>query len=114
MRLRDKTALKKIVSEIDLAIEFLGDSTLENFLEDEKTKHAVSMTAINIGELVKNLTPELRAENNHVAWKEAAALRNIAAHKYESLKMDQVYNTIKQDFPELKAQIEKILEDDDE
>lgn len=114
MRLRDKTALKKIVSEIGIALEIMGDSTLENFLEDEKTKRAVSMTAINIGELVKNLTPELRAENNHVAWKNIAGLRDIAAHKYVTLDMNQVYVIVTKNFPELKAQIEKILEDDDE
>ena len=114
MRLRDKTVLQKIISEINMAVEILGDSTLENFLTDEKTKRAVSMTAINIGELVKSLTPEIRLANNHVAWKEAAALRNIAAHKYETLDMNQVYDTVKKDFPVLKAQIEKILESDAE
>ena len=114
MRLRDKTVLKKICSEIDVATEILGDLKLEEFLTDEKTKRAVSMTAINIGELVKSLTPELKAANNHVAWKEAAALRNIAAHKYESLKMDLVYVVVTRDFPELKSQIEKILEADTE
>ena len=113
MRLRDKTVLKKICSEIDVATEILGDLKLEEFLTDEKTKRAVSMTAINIGELVKSLTPELKDKNNHVAWKEAAALRNVAAHKYEALEMPQVYDTVKDDFPKLKSQIEKILESDE-
>ena len=114
MRLRDKTVLKKICSEIDVATEILGDLKLEEFLTDEKTKRAVSMTSINIGELVKTLTQELKAANNHVAWKEAAALRNMAAHKYEALEMPQVYDTVKKDFPLLKLQIEKILEADTE
>ena len=114
MWLRDKTVLKKICSEIDVATELLGNSKLEEFLTDERNKRAVAMTAINIGELVKSLTPELKSANNHVAWKEAAALRNIAAHKYETLKMDQVYDTVKDDFPKLKLQLEKILESDEE
>ena len=114
MRLRDKTVLKKICSEIDVATEILGDSSLENFLTDEKTKRAVAMTAINIGELVKSLTPELKDANTHVEWKKASALRNVAAHKYETLKMDLVYITVTRDFPELKAQIEEILENDAE
>ena len=110
MRLRDKTVLKKICSEIDVATEILRDTSLENFLQNELLKRATGMTAINIGELVKTLTQELKAENNHVAWKEAAALRNVAAHKYEALEMPQVYKTVKKDFPLLKSQIEKILE----
>lgn len=113
MRLRDKTVLKKICSEIDIATELLGDSKIEEFLTDEKTKRAVSMTAINIGELVKSLTPELKESNNNVEWKKAAALRNVAAHKYETLKMDLVYVVVTRDFPELKSQIEKILDADE-
>lgn len=69
------------------------------------------MTAINIGELVKNLTAEFRTENNHVAWKNIAGLRDIAAHKYATLDMNQVYVIVIEKFPELKVQIEKILEE---
>jgi uncharacterized protein with HEPN domain len=113
MRLRDKTVLQKICSEIDVATEFLGDVSLEVFLKDERNKRAVAMTAINIGELVKSLTPEFRTRNNYIAWKRAAELRNVAAHKYESLNMEQVYNMVKNNFPELKLQIEKILDADE-
>ena len=94
MRLRDKTILKKICSEIDVATKILGNTSLENFLTNETVKRAVAMTAINIGELVKSLTPELKSANNHISWKEAAALRNVAAHKYEALEISQVYDTV--------------------
>ena len=109
MRLRDKTALKKIVSEINVGLELLGDIPLEDFLNNELMKRAIAMTAINIGELVKNLTDEFRAENPNVAWKEAAAFRDIVAHKYETLRMTVVYDTFKEDFPKFKSQIENIL-----
>lgn len=36
MRLRNRTALKKICSEIAIAIEILGNATLENFLKMKK------------------------------------------------------------------------------
>lgn len=113
MQRRDKLILQKILVEIQKGFIFLGDTTFEEFLSNEMMKYAIAMDVINIGELVKSLTPEFREENSHVAWKEAAALRNIAAHKYESLKMDLVYVTVKDDFPKLKLQIEKILEDDE-
>ena len=113
MQHRDKIILQKIISEIDKGLMFLGDTRLEEFLNNEMMKYAVAMTAINIGELVKSLTPEFRIANNHVAWKKAAAFRDIVAHKYETLVMTDVYNTIQKDFPELKAQIEKILESEE-
>lgn len=109
MRLRDKTTLKKIVSEIDVGLTLLGDISLEDFLDNELMKRGIAMTAINIGELVKGLTDEFRRANSHVSWKEAAAFRDIVAHKYETLRMTVVYDTFKNDFPAFKLQIEQIL-----
>ena len=70
------------------------------------------MISINIGELVKNLSDDFRKNNSQVAWKSAAQFRDIVAHKYETLRMVDVYKTVKEDFPELKKQIEEILENE--
>ena len=48
MQHRERIALEKICSEIDLALKFVENITPEEFLADEKTKRAVGMTAINI------------------------------------------------------------------
>lgn len=53
MQRKDSIILQKVLSEIDICFQMLGDSTLEVFLDDEKLKRAVAMTVINIGELVK-------------------------------------------------------------
>lgn len=112
MQHREKIALQKICAEIGLALSFTGNYTLEEFLADEKTKHAVGMTAINIGELTKHLTDEFRKNHSAVAWKKAAAFRDVVAHKYETLDMEVVYNTVTKSFPEMKMQIEQILSDE--
>ena len=54
---RDIIVLQKVLNEICIGVDMLGESTLNDFLENEMLKRAVSMTTINIGELVKNLTP---------------------------------------------------------
>lgn len=58
MQRRDYIIIEKIISEIKISSEMLGDTDLEAFLSDEKLKRAVGMTVINIGELVKNITEE--------------------------------------------------------
>lgn len=55
MQHKDKIILQKILSEIDIAFEMLGDCDELSFVNDEKLKRAVGMTVINIGELVKNV-----------------------------------------------------------
>ena len=110
MQHRERIALEKICTEINLAVKFVENMTSEEFLADEKTTRAVGMTAINIGELTKHLTMEFRENYPQVAWKDAARFRDIVAHKYETLNMLDVYETVTKDFPEMKSQIEKILE----
>ena len=70
------------------------------------------MNVIRIGELVKHLTDEFRKQNSHIAWRDITGFRDIASHKYDTIDMNELYGTIKNDFPELKSQIEKILEDE--
>ena len=72
-------------------------------------KMAMTMAILRVGELVKNLSQEFRIENPQVKWKAIAGFRDIIAHRYEAVDMEEVYKTITEDFPELKMQIEKIL-----
>lgn len=112
MQHRDKVILEKIISEIDIAIKIMGVRKVSEFLEDETVKRAIGMTVINIGELVKNVTDELRTKHKDVPWKQIAGFRDITAHKYQTLRMDDVYVTIKENFPELRTSLQEILKEE--
>ena len=110
MQRRDRVVLQKIINAIEVGLKVFGNISLEKFLNDDGMKLSMSMTIIRIGELVKNLSEEFRQKNSEIEWKAIAGFRDIAAHKYETLRMRDVYDTIKNELPELKLQIEKILE----
>lgn len=106
---RDQIIMQKILSEIDVGIDMMGKAELKDFLADEKLKRAISMTVLNIGELVKNITEETRKEYPQVPWKAIAGMRDVTEHKYQTLRMEDVYYTVQKDFPFLKEQLNKIL-----
>ncbi|MCM1253414.1 MAG: DUF86 domain-containing protein [Clostridium sp.] len=106
---RDMIIIQKILSEIDIGMNMMGEENLEDFLSDEKLKRAISMTVLNIGELVKNITEETRKEYSQIPWKAIAGMRDITAHKYQTLRMEDVYYTVQKDFPFLKEQLNKCL-----
>lgn len=109
MQHRDKITLEKIIDAIEEALEVFGDVSEENFLQNKALKLAMAMSVIRVGELVKTLTMDFREKNSQVEWKAIAGFRDIAAHKYDTLRMRDVYVTIKNELPELKKKIEKIL-----
>ena len=109
MQRRDEIVLQKILGVIEETEEISTDISEEKFLKNNLLKMAMTMAILRVGELVKNLSQEFRAENQQVKWKAIAGFRDIIAHKYEAVDMEEVYKTITEDFPELKMQIEKIL-----
>ena len=114
MQRRDRIALQKITEELQFALYTLKERTLEEFLCDEVLKRALAMTVINVGELVKNVSMDTRRDNPQIPWKEIAGMRDIAAHRYQTLRMEDVYCTVHDDFAELKPMVEEILRREDE
>ena len=110
MRHSDRIILQKISAVIDETEKIFSDISLEDFLKNSERKLAMGMSIIRVGELVKTLSAEFRLENSHVAWKDVAGFRDVVAHRYNVLDFNRVYGSIKYELPELKSQIEKILE----
>lgn len=110
MQHRDKIIFEKIINEINIAQSMMGESSQADFLQNEMLKRAIGMTAINIGELVKNVTAETRSRYKDIPWKAVAGMRDITAHKYGTLRMEEVYTTVHVDFPFLKQILTDILQ----
>lgn len=108
MNLRDSQICGKILSEIAILKELLKDSTAEEFFADERTYRAVCMTLINIGELVKNITSELKSAHTEIPWKAIAGMRDITAHKYQTLHKEDVFRTCAEDIPEFEKQLKDL------
>lgn len=114
MNHRDYVIIGKLIREVEIAEDFIRGLSLEEFSDNEMVRRAVCMTVINIGELVKTLTEPSREKYKEVSWKEAAGFRDIAAHKYQTLDMGDVYKTIKEDFPVFLGSLEKIREQEED
>jgi len=106
---RDKTLLLKILDEASIIADLIEGFNCDTFIKDEKTKRAVSMTLINIGELVKLVSDKLRQDNPSIPWRSIAGLRDVAAHGYMTLRMEDIWETVSVDVPVLRNQIGKMI-----
>ena len=112
MNSRDRQIVEKILSEITVAGDLLKDISPEDFVCDERTVRAVCMTLINIGELVKNLTSELKDAYKEIPWRAISGMRDITAHKYQTLRKEDVYSTCVDDIPVFENQLKKLVDVD--
>lgn len=106
---RDKAMLKKILSECEVVQDLLVGYGVGEFCAEERTKRAVCMTLVNIGELVKNLSSELTSTHRDIPWRNIAGMRDITAHKYQTLRMEDVYTTAVEDIPWFKNAIREMI-----
>ena len=108
MNTRDRQICDKLLSEIAILKDMMDGVSRDAFQADERTSRAVCMTLINIGELVKNLTDELRNNHKEIPWRSIAGLRDVTAHKYQTLRMEDVYSTCVEDIPVFEAQLKTL------
>ena len=106
---RDTVLLMKILAEANVIADLIKGYDCEAFIADEKTKRAVCMTLINIGELVKLISDKLKCDNSYIPWRSIAGLRDVTAHGYMTLRMEDIWETVRDDVVTLQEQIKKML-----
>ena len=106
---RDEAVLLDIARAARLVLAFGQDMTKAAFLDDLKTQSAILHQLMVMGEAVKRLSPEFRDSHTEVPWALIAGMRDKLIHGYDIVDMEQVWQTVIEDVPELLSLIEPLL-----
>jgi len=102
MRTRD--ILEHILEDAQDAIKFAHDiGSVDELSSNRLYRKAIIMSILNIGELTKQLSQEYKSEYNEIPWKKISGMRDIAAHGYNEMDDDIVWDVIKHSIPELES-----------
>lgn len=115
MNLKDTDAqiLQHIVNycnEIEITIETFGADE-NKFSDNFIYKNALSMPILQIGELVKHLSPNFTDNYPEISWRAIVGMRNHFAHGYQVMNFSEVWATAVDDIPTLKIFCEKVLKE---
>jgi len=108
---RENTILTKIIEEATTVSNMLHGVDEQGFLANDEKMRATCMTLINIGELIKNLDFEFRQKYSNIPWKDMAGLRDVAAHGYFALRMNDVWIYASEEIPVILDNIKAILDE---
>lgn len=64
-----------------------------------------------LGEATRGISEGLRLRYPKIPWRVMVAMRNVLAHDYFGIDIEQVWATVQGDLPALRSQIEAILQD---
>ena len=102
MNERDHAHVETLVEELHFIERTLVNKDRDTFLSDEVLQHAVTMSLITIGECANRLSDEFKHRYSQIEWIKIVATRNIAAHAYGQLNMEQIWQAVQVDIPMLK------------
>ena len=107
---KDDLLCFNILESVNRIIEFTKDArNVEEFHNDHKGYDATIMNFIVIGEMTGKLSDEFKEGYPEIEWHKLYGFRNILAHNYFGINRPVVWDIIQNHIPELKIQIEKIL-----
>lgn len=85
--------------------------TDREFVSDEVLVSFACYKLISIGEAMKSVSESFQNQYPDIDWKKIVGIRNVLTHDYYEMNPGIVYKTIKNDLPNLKIKVEKIIID---
>ncbi len=100
--------LEQIIESIDLILEYTANFSAEQFKEDGKTKDAVLMHLIVIGEAANKLPEDFRKQHADIEWLRIIRTRHIIAHEYGRVDFDIIWRIVTLYLPGTKEALMKM------
>lgn len=108
---RDRGILLKIEKYILDAENYTAEMDYDSFSNDSKTISATAFVLGQVGELAKEISPDMTAAHPDIPWKGMRGMRNRIVHDYENVDLKILWETIRDDLPILLSQIRALLDE---
>ncbi|HEX9923877.1 MAG TPA: DUF86 domain-containing protein [Anaerolineae bacterium] len=103
--------MEDILEAMGQAEMFVVGMSYEQFEIDMRTNFAVTRALEIVGEATKRLPQHIRQQYPSIPWKGMAGMRDRIIHGYDRVDLQIVWDVVKQDFPQIKPQLQQILAD---
>ena len=103
--------LEDISERIEKINSYTDGMSYEEFVEDDKTVSACIREIEVIGEATKQIPKDITDRFNDLPWSLMAKMRDKLIHWYFEIDEEIVWNVAKDKLPDIKIQIDSIIED---
>lgn len=101
----DHYYIQKIKKDLEFIVVHMQDVDLEELNRNEILLDSMLFRMIQLSENAKKLSDEYKNARDHIPWNALYGLRNRIVHDYGNVDLNVVYETLKNDIPELLEMI---------
>ena len=105
----NETYLGHMFEAIEKIERNIAKRSYKSFVADEVLVGFVTYELAIIGEAANKLTDEFHEEHKVMPWSKMIGMRNWIIHGYFNVNPETLWQTTKDDLPELKKYIEKLV-----
>lgn len=105
----DQTLLRHMHDAVCEALEFTEGRSQQDLENDRMLGHALVRLFEIVGEAASGVSESFREKYPSLPWKQMIGMRNRLIHGYFDVDLDIVWQTVQQDLPQLREQLEAIL-----
>ena len=97
----------KMIRHIRQTLKYCESVSKEEFDHNQMLQEACILNVLQVGELAaKVIEYELDKEHPDIEWRQMRGMRNRLVHDYDGVRMDMVWDVIKNDFPAVLNKLE--------
>ena len=97
----DTYYIQRIKQDLKFIVLHMKDISIEELNENEVLLDSMLFRMIQLSENAKKLSDEYKMKNSNVPWNAIYGLRNRIVHDYGNVDLNVVFETLKNDVPEL-------------
>lgn len=105
MRPDDRNRILHMIEAAEAVLEFTAGRSAPDLDTDRMLLFALLRAVEVLGEAASKISPELKAANGAVPWKQIVAVRNRLIHGYFDIDHSIVWKTATKEIPALLAQL---------
>ena len=97
----DDYYISKIIQDLEFIVLHMNNVCIEELNDNEILLDSMLFRMIQLSENAKKLSDSYKMNNSNIPWNAIYGLRNRIVHDYGSVDLNVVYETLKNDIPEL-------------
>ncbi|EEA85575.1 DUF86 domain-containing protein [Peptacetobacter hiranonis] len=99
--------LKKVITDLEFVVKHTENINKYELEENEILVDSVMFRLIQISENANKLSDEFKQNYAFIPWRAIKGMRNKIVHDYGSVDLGVVYDTVKEDIPELLRELKE-------